>query len=91
MKSYSIGEARARLPSLIDEVESGKEVELTRRGRPIAIVVSRQEYARLRSGPRRFGDLYREFLERYSLREIGVSGEVFEDSRDRDEARKVDL
>ena len=39
-KRYSIAEARAILPTLVDEVQAGNEVELTRRGKPVAVVVS---------------------------------------------------
>lgn len=91
MKRYSVADARAHLPSLIDEVEAGKEIELTRRGKPVAVVVSRGEYARMRSRRRRFGTLYEEFLRRYSLREIGVESDAFEGVRTHDEGRRVDL
>ena len=34
-KRYSIADARRNLPSLVDEAESGAEVELTRRGKAV--------------------------------------------------------
>ena len=37
--SFSISEARASLPHLLDRVEAGEEVTITRHGRPIAVVV----------------------------------------------------
>jgi antitoxin Phd len=46
-KSASIAEARDRLASLVHEVEDGAPVELTRRGRPVAVLVSYHEYQRL--------------------------------------------
>lgn len=91
MKRYSIADARANLPSLIDEVEGGKEVELTRRGKPVAIVVSKRDYDRMRPGGPRFGDLYREFLQRYSLSDIGIESQQVNDLRDQGEGRRVDL
>ena len=36
----SIVEARRNLPALIREAENGKEVELTRRGEPVAMLIS---------------------------------------------------
>jgi prevent-host-death family protein len=42
-KQYSIAEARRNLPTLVNEVESGTEVELTRRGTPVAVVVSLED------------------------------------------------
>jgi prevent-host-death family protein len=40
MPSISVTEARAALPSLIDRVEAGEEVTITRHGRPVAVLVS---------------------------------------------------
>jgi antitoxin (DNA-binding transcriptional repressor) of toxin-antitoxin stability system len=37
--SFSISEARASLPHLLDRVEAGEEVTITRHGRPIAVVI----------------------------------------------------
>ena len=39
MDSYSLADAKARLSELIDKVEAGKTVEITRRGKPVAKVV----------------------------------------------------
>ena len=46
-KQTSVADARDRLPSLVHEVESGAPVEITRRGRPVAVLVAYQEYQRL--------------------------------------------
>jgi prevent-host-death family protein len=47
-KKVSLAEARDHLTGLVREVESGKRIELTRRGKPVAVLVSRAEYDRLR-------------------------------------------
>jgi antitoxin Phd len=55
-KSYSVAEARSSLTNLIDEVQDGEAVEITRRGKPIAVLVSTTEYANLtQRGKRRKG------------------------------------
>lgn len=36
MESYSLADAKARLSELIDRVEAGETVEITRRGKPAA-------------------------------------------------------
>ncbi len=38
MDSYSLADAKARLSELIDKVEAGETVEITRRGKPVATV-----------------------------------------------------
>jgi len=88
---YSITEARSRLPSIVDEAEAGVAVELTRRGQPVAVLVSSREFERLRGKRRHFGDAYRRFLEKYSLREIGIEENFTASTRDRTTGRKVSL
>ena len=90
-RRYSIAEARSRLPSIVDEAESGIEVELTRRGQPVAVLVSRREFERLRGRRLHFSDAYRKFLEGHSLEEIGVEDEFAVSTRDRTTGRKVSL
>jgi prevent-host-death family protein len=90
-RRYSIAEARSRLPSIVDEAESGIEVELTRRGQPVAVLVSCREFERLRGKRLHFSDAYRKFLERHSLEEIGVEDDFAVSTRDRTTGRKVSL
>lgn len=39
MTTMTVSEARATLPEVLDRVERGEEVTLTRHGRPVAVVV----------------------------------------------------
>jgi prevent-host-death family protein len=88
-KRYSIAEAKSRLPSIVDQAEAGVAVELTRRGQPVAVLVSRREFERLRGKRLHFGDAYKRFLETHSLREIGVEADFAAAARDRTAGRKV--
>lgn len=90
-KRYSIADARANLPSIVDEAESGQAIELTRRGKPVAVIVSLREIERLRGVRTQFSDAYRRFLESYSLREVGLDVDFFDSTRDRETGRKVSL
>jgi prevent-host-death family protein len=90
-RRYSIAEARSRLPSIVDEAESGIEVELTRRGQPVAVLVSRREFERLRGKRLHFSDAYKKFLERHSLDEVGVEDDFAASVRDPTTGRKVAL
>jgi len=47
MIEYSIAEAKNQLPKIVHEVESEGAVQLTRRGRPVAVILSGFEYERL--------------------------------------------
>ena len=56
MKEASIRDAKTQLTSLLREVEKGRPVRLTRRGRPVAVLLSQRHYERLarRTSPRDF-------------------------------------
>jgi prevent-host-death family protein len=90
-KRYSIAEARSNLPSIVDQAASGHEIELTRRGKPVAVVVSHRELERLRGTKTGFGEAYRRFLKTHSPREIGLEDEEIHSTRDRGPGRKVSL
>lgn len=90
-KRYSIAEARSHLPSLVDEAEAGQEIELTRRGKPVAVLLSLREVERLRGERMSFGDAYRRFLKTHRLSEVGLEADEVEPTRDRGTGRKVSL
>lgn len=90
-KSYSVADARAHLPEILNEVEAGKEVQLTRRGRPVAVVLSPERYDALRRERTTFGDAYRAFAERYAPGDIALEPDFFDSLRDRALGRRVRL
>ncbi|WP_028081130.1 type II toxin-antitoxin system Phd/YefM family antitoxin [Solimonas soli] len=49
MKAVSIADAKNRLTELLYEAEEGAPVQVTRRGQPVAVLLSEAEYARLKS------------------------------------------
>jgi len=48
MPEASIAEAKTQLTRLISQAELGEAVHITRRGKPVAVLLSESEYARLR-------------------------------------------
>jgi len=48
-EGHSIAEARNNLARLVHVAEDGEPVRLTRRGRPVAVILSLAEYERLRA------------------------------------------
>jgi prevent-host-death family protein len=89
-KRYSIADARTSLAAIVDKAEAGQKVELTRRGRAVAVVISLREFERLHGGRRSFANVYRTFVEKYPLVDIGVDAD-FAPTRDKDPGRKVSL
>ena len=90
-KRYSIAEARSNLPTIVDQAEAGQEIELTRRGKAVAVVVSLRELARLRGERAGFGVAYQRFLATHALDEVGLDDGFFTAARNTETGRKVTL
>lgn len=88
---YSIADARTSLPTIVDQAEAGLKIELTRRGKPVAVVVSLRTLERLQGDRPRFGDAYKNFLKKYSLKEIGLDDDFAASTREKSVGRKVSL
>jgi prevent-host-death family protein len=66
-KKYSIAKAGANLIAVVHEAEQGTRVELTRRGRPVAVLIGIDEFARLAEGRRDFWEAYQQFRREFDL------------------------
>jgi len=73
-KDYTIAQARHDLPAIVREVERNGRARITRRGRPVAVMLSIAEFERLLSARREETD--------WSLATLDTRGFKF----DRDEA-----
>ncbi len=91
-KQHSIAEARNSLPSLVRAAESGRAVELTRRGELVAVLIGRRQYERLILKYRGFSEAYEDFTRRIDLEELAIDpDELFAGARDQSHGREVDL
>jgi len=90
-RRYSIARARAELPGIVRAVERGASVEITRRGEPIAVVLSISERDRLTAARRTFSEAYDAFLAHHGTELPAVGRRYFEPLRDRSTGRKVRL
>ena len=88
-KSFSIAEARHNLAALVHQLEHQPRIELTRRGKPVAVLLSVGEYNRLTAPARGFWEAYAAFAEATDLRRLAIDPQVFEGVRDRTRGREV--
>lgn len=88
---YSVGSARASLPAILDDVQSGQVIQVTRHGRPVAVIMSPAEYAGLERRQTSFGAACAEFRKRFAVAELDLGRDDFESLRDRRPGRKVRL
>ncbi|HEY9630013.1 MAG TPA: type II toxin-antitoxin system prevent-host-death family antitoxin [Coleofasciculaceae cyanobacterium] len=91
LPQYSIAQAREQLTQLVHQAEQGNPVELTRRGKRVAVILSAIEYDRL-SQKGGFGKSLAAFRERLEIEKVDINpDEVFRDVRDRSPGREVIL
>lgn len=86
---YSIAQVRNRLASLVHEVENGVSVEITRRGKRVAVLISIDEYNRLSAGNSGLWQAVEKFRQQTDLEEVGIEPEIFEDIRDSSPGREA--
>jgi prevent-host-death family protein len=90
-KQYSVADARRKLPTLLSEAAAGAEVQLTRRGKPIAMLLSVAEYESLKLARSKFGDRYTSFRQEFPEGEAALTKAETRALRDRSVGRKVTL
>ena len=88
---YSIAEARHDLAAIVKELELQPVIQITRRGVPVAVLVSTREYERLAAQRTGFWEAYETFRAKVDLDEIGLKPDFLEDLRQTDPGREVDL
>ena len=90
-KQFSIAEAKNRLPAIIHYVEKGPYIELTRRGKPVAVLLSIQEYERLSRKYSGFWNPILEFRRKTEDEGVEISDRDFNGLRDLSSGREVQL
>jgi prevent-host-death family protein len=86
---YSIAEARQNLAAIVHELEESEQIELTRRGEPVAVLLSMRAYRRLSALQTGFWVAYQAFRQSFPLAELDIQPDVFDDVRDRSLGREV--
>lgn len=88
LRSYSLAEARDSLTAIVRDVETTAAVELTRRGKPVAVILSIDEYRRLAAPSGSFSAAFNRYREQVDLADLDLGPELFEDIRDTDPGRE---
>jgi prevent-host-death family protein len=88
---FSIAEAKNRLPTIIHYVEKRPYVKLTRRGKPVAVLLSIREYERLSCKYTGFWSAVSEFRRKIDDEGIEISDRDFKGLRDLSAGREVEF
>jgi len=89
MPRYSIAEARNRFAEIVHDLKHVSRVEVTRRGRPVAILISIEEFEMLRAGSVTFTSAYEAFRNTFYLAKAEIEPKAFEDLRDPSPGREM--
>ena len=76
--TYSIAEARNQLATLIRNAEENHQpVQITRRGQPVAVILSAEAYARLVANQkqRNFWAAYQEWRQKWDVSDLNIDPE----------------
>jgi len=91
-QTRSIAEARRDLSALINEAEAGTPVHITRRGKPVAVVLSVHEYERLTRSSTSFVSAYQRWCEEFRPDALDLdAADPFDSVRDTSQPRPADL
>jgi len=77
-KRCSVTDARQNFARQIRWAERGKAIEITRRGEPVAVLLSASEYQALRGERPSFAEALRHLRERFGLEHLGIGDEELE-------------
>ncbi len=87
----SVAEARQHFARLIKRAQQGKTIEITRRGEPVAVLLSATKYSAITGEPSSFIDAMRQVRERLEVDELEIGDEEFEGLREQSPGREISL
>ena len=88
---YSIAQARDRFTRIVQEAEAGEPIQITRRGKPVAVVLSQEAYQHLTSTQNPFGENLDSFRKTYQIEELEIDPDQVFDVRDSTLGREVNF
>ena len=90
-RTYSIGAARAQLPSVVRAAENGQPITLARRGTPVAVLLSLGEYRRLEARGETLEAAWEAFRRRHRGEGVELTNREVARWRSKEKGRRVDL
>lgn len=88
MTQLALAEAETRLAELVNQAETGEPITITRQGKPVAVLVSAEEYQRLGGGKKKnFWEAIQEMRSAPDFEPVDLTDEEIDSWRDRSPAR----
>lgn len=89
IKQYSIAEARNHFAAIVHNLKTSPLVHVTRRGKPVAVLLAIEEYEQLAADRMGFWESYELFQASANLAQLGIEPAIFTELRDRSPGREV--
>ena len=91
---YSVAQARDRFAEIVHSLESQPRLEVTRRGRTVAVIISVEAYEQMQAAAAAaaapdFWDNYQAFRVAHDLDGLNIGPATFEGVRDRSSGREA--
>jgi prevent-host-death family protein len=86
---FSISKAKDKLPAIVHAVEDGTTVQLTRHGKPVAVLLSITRYMNLSRQKKDFWEALTSFRNSCNSSNLLTEEDLFSETRDRTEGRKI--
>jgi prevent-host-death family protein len=87
----SVAEARQNFARLIKRAQQGKTIEITRRGEPVAVLLSASEYSAITGERPSFIGAMSQVRDRLGVEDLGIGDAEFEGLREESAGREVSL
>lgn len=91
MDKFSIAEAKNKLPAIVHAVDHGPPAILTRRGTPVAVVISMGQYELMTQHKTDFWSAFVQFSRSSQGDEVEFTHDDFDNLRDKSTGRDVNL
>ncbi len=90
-KQYPISEAKNNLPAIIHGVENGSAIQLTRHGKPVAVILSTMQYQQLTKPRTNLWEDLASFRKSVAPSDLLTENDVFSKVRDQSQGRDINL
>ena len=87
----SVAEARQNFARLIKRAEHGRPIEITRRGEPVAVLLSASDYAAMTGERASFMEAANAVRARLGVADLDIGESDFDDLREKSPGRGIDL
>jgi len=90
-KTFPVVKARQQFANIIASAERGGVVAITRRGKPVVVMISAAQYARLAGEVPSFSEVVLQLRDKLDVENLGIDDNTFADLRDPSIDREVSL